>query len=61
MKADLYNKEGKKTEHSVILPKEIFEVPLNADLVHQVATVLAANKRQISAHTKQEEKFLVLG
>jgi len=34
------------------LPKEIFEVKFNADLVHQVATSLSANKRQISAHAK---------
>lgn len=52
MKVNLYNEKGEKTEHSVILPKEIFDVKFNADLVHQVFTVLSANKRQISAHTK---------
>lgn len=34
------------------LPKEIFEVPMNADLVHQVLISQTANKRQVSAHTK---------
>ena len=34
------------------LPKEIFEVEFNADLVHQVSVSLSANKRQISAHAK---------
>jgi len=34
------------------LPKEIFDVKFNADLVHQIAVSLSANKRQISAHTK---------
>ena len=51
MKYPVYNIDGKE-EGSTNLPKEIFEVPLNADLVHQVAVSLAANKRQISAHTK---------
>jgi len=51
MKVDLYNLEG-KIEGSVNLPKEIFEVPLNADLVHQIAVSMMANKRQVSAHTK---------
>jgi large subunit ribosomal protein L4 len=51
MKADLYNLEG-KVVGDVTLPKDIFEVKLNADLVHQIAVSLMANKRQISAHTK---------
>ncbi len=51
MKVDLYNQKG-EVEGSVILPKEIFEVAFNSDLVHQVAVSLMANKRQISAHTK---------
>ncbi len=37
---------------TALLPKDIFEVALNSDLVHQVAVSLMANKRQISAHTK---------
>jgi large subunit ribosomal protein L4 len=52
MKVDLYNGKGEKTEESITLPKEIFEVALNADLVHQVMVTLMANKRQVSAHTK---------
>jgi len=51
MKVDSYNLEG-KIEGSVNLPKEIFEVPLNADLVHQIAVSMMANKRQASAHAK---------
>jgi large subunit ribosomal protein L4 len=34
------------------LPKEIFAAKWRADLVHQVATAIAANKRQNRAHTK---------
>ena len=51
MKADLYNLEGKVVDE-ITLPKEIFEVKLNADLVHQIVVSQMANKRQISAHTK---------
>ena len=51
MKFDLYNQNG-EVSGSVTLPKEIFEVEFNADLVHQVSVGLMANKRQISAHTK---------
>ncbi len=51
MKFDLYNQNG-EVSGSVTLPKEIFEVEFNADLVHQIAVSLMANKRQISAHAK---------
>lgn len=51
MKVDLYNQNGKK-DGEVSLPKEIFEVKFNADLVHQVAVSQMANKRQPLAHTK---------
>jgi len=51
MKFDLYNQNG-EVSGSVTLPKDIFEVEFNADLVHQIAVGLMANKRQISAHTK---------
>src|SRR3989344_4067362 len=51
MKVDLYNQNG-EVAGSVNLPKEIFEVKFNADLVHQIAVSQMANKRQVSAHTK---------
>jgi len=51
MKYPVYNQEGKELA-ATILPKEIFDVEFNADLVHQVAISLSANKRQILAHTK---------
>jgi len=51
MKTDLYNQNGEVTG-SVTLPKEIFDVKFNADLVHQISVSLSANKRQISAHAK---------
>lgn len=51
MKISVYNKEGKEAGE-ISLPKEIFEVPMNADLVHQVFISHTANQRQVSAHTK---------
>jgi len=51
MKIDLYNQNG-EVAGSVTLPKEIFDVKFNADLVHQIAVSLSGNKRQISAHAR---------
>ena len=51
MKVAVYNQEGKEAGE-VSLPKEIFEVPMNADLVHQVLVSSTSNQRQVSAHTK---------
>jgi len=51
MKYPIYNQEGKEVD-TMTLPKEIFGIKFNADLVHQIAVSLSANKRQISAHAK---------
>ena len=51
MKIAVYNQGGKEID-TITLPKDIFEVKFNADLVHQIAVSLSANKRQISAHAK---------
>ncbi len=51
MKTTVYNQEGKEVGE-VSLPKAVFEVPFNADLVHQVMISQTANARQVSAHTK---------
>ena len=51
MKTIVYNQQGKESGE-MTLPKEIFQVPMNADLVHQVFISQTANKRQVSAHTK---------
>ena len=51
MKIPVYTQEGKEAGE-VALPKDVFEVQMNADLVHQVVISYAANKRQGSAHTK---------
>ena len=41
-----------KTEIKKVLDKEIFEVPMNANLVHQVVTSQSSNRRSVIAHTK---------
>ena len=51
MLIDTYNQKGEKVGQTR-LPKEIFEVKINTDLVHQVVLCQTANKRQKSAHTK---------
>ena len=51
MKIDIYNQNGEVTG-SATLPKEIFDVKFNADLVHQITVGLSGNKRQVSAHAK---------
>src|SRR3989338_3885950 len=55
MKVDVYNEKGEVTG-STVLPKEIFQVPMNADLVHQVFISHTANQRQNSAHTKNRSE-----
>ncbi len=51
MKVDTYNQKG-EVVGTIELTSEIFNVPMNADLVHQVLISQTANKRQVSAHTK---------
>ena len=48
----IYNQKGQESG-KITLPKEIFDVKMNADLVHQVMVSYQANKRQGTAHTKQ--------
>lgn len=51
MKADVYTITGDKKE-TAELPADIFGLPWNADLVHQVTVGFQANKRQSIAHAK---------
>lgn len=55
MKLAIYDKKGKEIE-KVDLPKEIFEVPFNADLVHQVATSMDSSARSNTAHAKDRSE-----
>lgn len=51
MKTAVYNQDGKENGE-VLLPKEIFDVKMNTDLVHQVVVAQISNRRQVIAHTK---------
>jgi len=46
-----YDQNGKEIGKT-LLPKEIFDVKVNPDLVHQVVTSQLANRRRVIAHTK---------
>lgn len=51
MKAIILNQQGKETGET-LLSKEVFDVKLNPDLVHQITVSQMANKRQNIAHAK---------
>ncbi len=51
MEITVYNQEGKEIE-KISLPKEIFDVKINHDLIHQVVVSQMANRRKILAQTK---------
>ncbi len=53
MKIDLYNQAGTKSG-TLELPKEIFEVPFNKDLIHQALVRQLANGRIAIAHAKSK-------
>ncbi len=51
MEATIYNTKGKETG-KIQLSEEVFGLPWNADLVHQVATSMQSSARQPIAHAK---------
>lgn len=51
MKVVVYNQEGKEMG-ATVLPKEIFDVKMNSDLLHQVVVSQMSNRRKSIAHTK---------
>ena len=51
MKVQAYNQEGQKLQE-VALPSAVFDIPWNADLVHQVVTSQQSNRRVVRANTK---------
>jgi large subunit ribosomal protein L4 len=55
MEAVIYDKKGKEAG-KVKLPKTVFEVPFNTDLIHQVVVSMQGNKRTKTAHTKDRSE-----
>lgn len=51
MEANIYDQKG-KVSGKIDLPKEIFGLSWNADIVHQVVVSMTANARNNTAHTK---------
>lgn len=51
LSAPIFDAKGKE-QGSISLPAEIFGLPFNADLVHQVVTSMQANARTPIAHAK---------
>jgi len=51
METVLYNQKGEEVG-KVNLPEKVFGLPINKDLLYQVATSQMANKRQVLAHAK---------
>jgi len=51
MTVDVYNQKGEKTA-KIDLPKEIFELEINPDLIHQVVLSQQSNRRQGTAKAK---------
>lgn len=55
MKYPVYNQQGEEVG-TVLLPKGIFEVEANDDLIHQIATTQSANRRRVIANTKDRSE-----
>lgn len=55
MNAPIYNTKGEKSG-TIELPAQLFGLPWNADLVHQVVTAMQANARHGNAHTKDRSE-----
>ncbi len=51
MKVPIYNQKGEEVKR-IELPKEIFGLEMNADLVHQVILSQTSNRRKSIAHSK---------
>ena len=55
MKYPVYNQKGEEVGN-ILLPKEVFDVKINPDLIHQVVVSQMANKRKATAHTKDRSE-----
>jgi len=55
MKYPVYNQQGEEAG-TVLLPKGIFEVEANDDLIHQIAVTQSANRRRVIANAKDRSE-----
>ncbi|MFH1392471.1 MAG: 50S ribosomal protein L4 [bacterium] len=55
MKADIYNQDGEIIDKAE-LPKSVFGLDINHDLIHQVAVSMMANQRRPWAHSKDRSE-----
>jgi large subunit ribosomal protein L4 len=55
MKVPVYNQQGEEVK-KIDLPKGVFDVKVNQDLIHQVMVSQAANRRQATVHTKDRSE-----
>ena len=55
MKSAVYDTKGKEVKQ-IDLPKEVFELPWNGDLVHQVVTSMMTSSRSAIANTKDRSE-----
>ena len=55
MKTTIFNMQG-KSAGDIDLPAELFDLPMNEALVHQVYTSMMSNKRTNIAHTKDRSE-----
>ena len=55
MKVTVYDQQGKETG-TTLLPKEIFDLKINLDLVHQVVVSQSANQRKVIANVKDRSE-----
>jgi len=55
MKADVYNQQGEKIG-TTLLPKDVFGVAENPDLIYQAVLSLTANQRQATAQAKDRSQ-----
>ncbi len=55
MNTKVYNQKGQEIGQ-IKLPKEIFEVPMNPDLVHQVVLSQTSNRRRVIAKAKDRSE-----
>jgi large subunit ribosomal protein L4 len=56
MKVNIYNMQGKKLSKKAELPAEIFEAPVNIDLMHQAYVRQMANARQGNQKVKNRSE-----